>query len=194
MSSCFSCKKLIFSPIIGIDASKFSDEDDYAGSNGESLIGYQVGIDAIVPFNDLLSFESGLHLAGKGNKSSFSGDGFSSEDKINMTYIDLPMLARYNVGQGGFSVYGGLQPSILLNANQKTVNDDSEDSQKVTDQFKTLDLAGSIGVGYQFSNGVRLNLGYDYGFSNISANQDFGTGKVNNRTFKLIVGYTLGQK
>ena len=197
MNSCFfSCQDLHFSPAVGLDSSQFSEEDVSPGSEngGGSLIGFQLGLDAIVPINPQLGLESGLRLAGKGNKTGMSGDGYSYSDKTPMTYLDVPVLARYGIGESGFSVYGGIQPSVLLGAKRKS--DGSEggsNSETVTDNFKTLDMAGSLGAGYQFANGIRLNLGYDHGFSNIAKDNTLGMGKINNRTLKLTLGYTFGK-
>jgi len=189
-----ACSPGHLSPIGAIDVSKFNEGGEYGNSSGESTIGFQLGVDFIIPVNDQVSAETGLRLARKGSKSSFGDADYSFEDKVLSTYVDIPLLARYKIGQKGFSVYGGLQPSVLLGAKRKSKVDGSSSSQKVTDQYKTLDLAGSIGVGYQLDNGIKLNLGYDHGFVNISKNNDFGGSKINNRTFKLMVGYVLPNK
>lgn len=194
LSGCFSCKNLVYSPVLGIDASKFAEDGDYGDSGSQSLIGIQAGVDINAPINEQLSFESGLKLAGKGTKSGSGSEEYSYNTKTNMTYIDVPLLTRYSFGQG-FSAYGGVQPSVLVSAKQKTDGIEGGSSgQNVKDNFKGTDLAGSIGVGYQFKNGIRLNLGYDHGFSNIAKSESFGAGKINSRTFKFTVGYQLGGK
>lgn len=203
MNSCVNaCRDVVMSPVIAIDSSKFSEEGDYGGSNdGGSLIGLQLGVDAFAPITNQLLLESGLRYAAKGNKSvfdnggEFEGENYSFEDKTRLNYIDFPVLARYQVGNSGFSVYGGMQPSLLLSAKQKSSGTGSEDqSTQVTDSYKRLDFAGSLGIGYRFQNGIRLNLGYDHGFSNIAKSEAFGAGSINNRTVKLSVGYTIPLK
>lgn len=203
MNSCFvACKDLVYSPAVSIDFSKFSEEDGYEGSDdGSFLGGPQLGIDVIAPINEQLSLESGLRFAGKGSKSSFEseadgGEGaYSFEDKTRLNYFDIPILARYRLGEGGFSVYGGVQPSLLLSAKQKSEGTGSESqTMNVKDSYKSLDMAGSVGMGYAFGNGLRINLGYDHGFANIAKGDAFGTGKINNRTLKLTLGYTFGKK
>lgn len=198
MNSCFhSCEKIHLSPVAGLDLSQFSEEDGYAGSEngGGSLVGFQLGLDAIAPINPQFGLESGLRLAGKGNKTSMNGDGYNYSDKTVMTYLDVPILARYGLGESGFSFYGGVQPSLLLGAKRKSDGTEGgSNSETITDNFNTLDMAGSLGVGYQFKNGIRLNLGYDHGFSNIAKDDTFGMSKINNRTLKLTLGYAFGKK
>ena len=201
MNSCFvSCKDVVYSPTVAIDFSKFSESDGYENSNnGGALLGPQLGIDLIAPINEQLSLESGLRFAGKGNKTSFEGQesegAYSFEDKIRLNYLDVPLLARYQLGKGGFSIYGGVQPSLLISAKQKGEGTGSESQNTdVKDSYKSLDMAGSIGMGYEFTNGLRVNLGYDHGFANIADNSAFGAGKINNRTFKLSLGYKFGKK
>lgn len=203
MNSCvLSCRDIVLSPVVGLDSSQFSEEGDYGGSNdGSSLTGLQLGVDALAPLTNQLLLEGGLRYAAKGNKTSFDdggefeGENYSFEDKTRLNYIDLPILARYRLGNSGFSAYGGVQPSLLLSAQQKSSGTGSADqSMRVTDSYKTLDFAGSLGIGYQFQNGIRLNLGYDHGFSNIAKSDAFGAGAINNRTFKLSVGYTIPLK
>lgn len=203
MNSCIvSCRDVVMSPVVAIDSSKFSEEGDYGGSNGgSSLLGLQVGVDAFAPLTDQILLESGLRYAAKGNKTSFEGGGefeggsYNFEDQTRLNYIDIPVLARYRFGSSGFSAYGGLQPSLLLSARQKSSGTESVDqTTTVTDGYKTFDFAGSLGVGYRFQNGIRVNLGYDHGFSNIAKSDAFGVGAIRNRTVKLSVGYTIPLK
>lgn len=195
----FPCN-LLYSPVAGIDYSKLSEDGAYGSLNAESLLSYRLGLDAMMPLNEQVSLESGLHLAGKGGKSSFESDGdgegaYSFEDKTRLNYLDVPLLARYRLGESGFSIYGGVQPSLLLSAKQKSDGTGSESqSTNIRDRYKSLDMAGSLGVGYGFGNGLRINFGYDHGFSNIVKSDAFGSGKISNRTFKLTLGYNLGKR
>jgi len=156
------------------------------------FISYRVGLSTEVSINDKFSFEPGLLLAGKGNKAS--NNGF--EEKVNLTYIDVPLMINYKLGESKFSINGGLQPSILVNAKRKTKINGTEDSKKVTDQFNTFDLAVSLGVAYHFDNGFGLNFGYDHGITNINKNDvDFGSGfKAHNRVLRFGLNYVLGKK
>jgi len=181
---------VVASPIVAVDYSQFSDEGT-SGDSNKSLAGFQVGTSVSKPIIEQLSLETGAHLATKGNKTSLSdGEEFSYSSKIVSTYLDVPVLARYALGQSGFSVYGGVQPSLLLSAKTKTSGTGGEDSQKITNNYKTLDLAGSVGVGYQFTSGFRLLLGYDHGLTDISNTPN--APKTHNRTLKFGIGYSFG--
>jgi hypothetical protein len=158
--------------------------------DNEFFLSYRVGIGTEVPINDKFSFQPGLLLAGKGNKANSLG----FEEKINLTYIDIPLMLNYKLGESKFSVNGGLLPSFLVNAKRKTKVNGTEDSQKVTDQFNTFDLAAIIGAGYHFDNGFGLNIGYDHGVTNINkSNDDFGSAfKAYNRVLRLGLSYKFG--
>jgi len=155
-------------------------------TDSETFLSYRVGVAANVPINEKFAFETGVHLAGKGNKTKSP----NIEDKLNLTYIDVPLTVRYKIGSNNFSIYGGLQPSLLVNAKRKLNVNGMEDSQKITGAYKTLDMAASLGAGCQFNNGIRLNIGYDHGFVNIN---DFGGFKAYNRMFRFTVGYQFGK-
>lgn len=184
----------------GASSSNINEKSEYSGINdGSAIIGPQVGVTVLSPINERLSLEGGLRYAGKGNKTSFEdSDGeenYNYSDKTRLNYLDVPLLARYKVGQGGFGVYAGVQPSLLLSAKRKSEGTGSENqTADVKDSYKSLDMAGSVGVGYAFGNGFQINAGYDHGFTNIADNNSFGTGKIRNRTFKLTLGYRFGTK
>ncbi len=184
----------------GASSSNIREKSEYSGINdGSALLGPQVGVTVFSPINERLSMEGGLRYAGKGTKTSFDGsdgeENYSYSDKTRLNYLDVPLLARYQVGQGGFSVYAGVQPSLLLSAKRKSEGSGTESqTTDVKDSYKSLDMAGSVGVGYAFGNGLRLNAGYDHGFANIANNDAFGAAKIRNRSFKLTLGYRFGTK
>ncbi len=162
------------------------------GTDSEFFLSYRVGAGTSVPIGEKLSFNPRVLLSGKGNKTSSAG----FEDKLTSTYLDFPLLVDYKLGSSKFSINGGLQPSILLSAKRKIEFEGNEDSQKVTDQFNTFDLAASIGVGYNFDNGFGINLGYDHGLTNINkSDSNFGSDfKAHNRALHLGVSYTLNKR
>lgn len=207
ISSCCTGKQSFFcnaefSTAGGINFSNISEEDEYdgyGGSNNSSRIGYQVGVNALMPINENFGVQPGLGIASKGTKRDFESEGgefgempTSSEEVTSLTYLDIPILARYQFNNSGFNTFGGLQPSLLLNAKLKSnENNQMTQNSNVTDQFKTFDTAAVFGLGYGFGNGISLNARYDLGLSNISDNQNFGQSKLRNRSFRISLAYTF---
>lgn len=153
------------------------------------FLSYSVGAGVNLPIAERLSLESGLLLSGKGNKTKTGTGNSTFETKLKLNYIDIPLLARYELGAGGFNVFGGLQPSILLSAKNKFETNGNSETVNVKDQYKTLDVAASIGVGYNFDNGIGLNLGYDHGLTKINNSEH--SLDIKNRMLKLGISYVI---
>lgn len=183
--------------LTGFVSSNINEGVDY-GDNNDSKLGLQLGVNVLLPLKNNLRLETGLAYASKGSKSSYnSQDGeesFSQEDKLNLSYLEAPILARYRFKNTGFSAYSGLQPALLLNAKQKSeATGSSSQDMDVKDRFKSFDTSAVFGVGYEFKNGLMLNAGYDLGLRNIAENTDFGTSTVKNRAFKVSLAYIFGK-
>lgn len=204
LSSCCISKgpcKPIYSVVGGANFSNISQENQYDDGfeDNSSRLGVQVGARAFLPINPNFALESGLGFATKGSKSGFDyggdggefgGEGFSSETSTNLSYLELPVLARYQFNNSGFNAFGGVQPALLLSAKQKFEETGQESqSQDVKDNFNNLDMAAVLGVGYQFNNGIMVNASYDLGMANIVADNVMGLGTRSNRSFKISLGY-----
>jgi len=190
--------RVLWAVSAGAIASNTAEGGDYGNDNNESKLGPQLGAKVIMPMNQNLSLQTGLGYANKGSKSSYNsedGEGsYSQEDKLNLSYLEVPVIARYQFNNTGFSAYGGLQPALLLGAKQKSEATGSASQDiDVKDSYKSLDTSAVFGVGYEFNNGLMLNLGYDLGLMNISESTDFGTSTVKNRAFKVSLAYVFGK-
>lgn len=175
--------------------SNINENADYSDGNNESILGINLGANIITPINPNITLETGLGYTSKGSKSSYSDDYdgeefYSQEDRLNLSYLEMPILARYQFNNTGFSAYGGIQPALLLGAKQKTeaTGAPSQDMD-VNDNFKSFDTSAIFGVGYEFKNGIMINAGYDLGLLNIAEKTEFGNTTVKNRAFKFSLGY-----
>ena len=179
----------------GATAAKVSQSSDFGDDNSESKLGPKFGVNALMPINPNLRLETGLGFAGKGSKSSYSSqdgeESFSQEDKLNLSYLEVPVLLRYQFNNTGFNVYGGLQPAFLLSAKQKIeyTGSPSQDID-VKDRFKGFDTSAIFGVGYEFNNGLMLNAGYDLGLMNIAATSYSGY-STKNQVFIVYLAYNF---
>lgn len=117
---------------------------------------------------------------------SFQGhaalDAFSN--KLNLTYLNLPVMARYNLGYN-FNVHTGVQFGFLLSA--KSIYTDFE--QDVKSDFNGLEIGLPIGVGYElWDRKLNATVRYVIGLNNISN----VTGQTrHNNVLQVSVGYLL---
>ncbi|MGV3539615.1 MAG: outer membrane beta-barrel protein, partial [Rufibacter sp.] len=104
--------------------------------------------------------------------------------------IDLPMMAKINLGSG-FNFFGGPQVSFLL-SNNVNVNAGALGFSAYNNDFewrktqRTVDLGLAAGLGYQFQNGLNLSGSYDMGLTTIDDGSDYET---YNHGFKASVGF-----
>lgn len=179
----------------GANASTFKEKSDdgeysYGSSDNSSRTGFQASTHVILPLNENLSLETGLGFASKGNKTDLGG---GDENTTRMSYLEAPVLARYQFNNTGFSTFAGVQPGYLLSAKSKIEGNEIEDTTRdVKDNFKNFDAAAVLGAGYQFGNGLRLDASYDFGFVNIVDTDTPGFGEIRNRSFKISLGYVFG--
>lgn len=151
-----------------------SDADGVKAKAGLYLGGF-VGI----PVAESFSINPELVFSMQGAKAE--GD---DDVKVNMNYLNLPVLARYTT-QSGFFAETGPQFGFLLSAKYK-VDGDSED---IKDSFKKLDLSWGLGVGYLSKSNIGVNARYNFGLSKLDED---GEGKTFNRVFQVGVFYVLG--
>ena len=187
-----SSKKIKFSPEVGLTIANQKTESDFDGEDRKSILGFLAGVGINFPLNEKIAVDSGVFFAQKGSKSG----GSDYEDKLKMLYIDVPILAKVNLGENGFAIFGGVQPSFLLNAKQESSGPNiNNDSETVTDQFEKFDLAAVLGLGYLFGNGISLHTSYDLGLLDISKGDDeFDYFDTKNRVFKFSIGYVIDKE
>ncbi|MGK7391455.1 MAG: porin family protein [Candidatus Cyclobacteriaceae bacterium M2_1C_046] len=102
--------------------------------------------------------------------------GLSSEGiyKFNLGYLEVPVLARIQIGS--LHITAGPYVSMLLHANIKDVDDsgninDIENLDR--DDFSTFDYGWSGGLGFN-SDGYSIGLRYNKGLINIAKEGEFG--------------------
>ena len=108
---------------------------------------------------------------------------------INQSYLNIPVLAKYQHSSG---LYGetGPQLGFLLAANVKS----GGTSQDVKSSYKSTDFSWAFGVGYKIPLiGAGIDARYNLGLSNIAAEQVNGY-SVKNSVFQIGVFYLFGGK
>ena len=160
--------------------------------------GFFGGIYASVPVGGVISIEPGLYYSQKGydingalNLKGLDFLGANAKAKLQMQYIDIPVLLKANLG--GLQLFAGPQFSYLSKADLHTTAGALginllNSSMDATSQFNRWDAGITGGIGYQFSNGINLMASYDYGLSKIDANRNTST---YNRAIRLGLGISF---
>jgi hypothetical protein len=164
----------------GIGSSNFSNGDVQRAFN--PLIRPHFGAYYGMKVTEKLTVEPGLFYSGKGISTVNVNN---KEFEESLSYLDIPVLARYAVNED-FNVFVGPQAGFLL---ARTY---TEGSVKLTDTAPVggYEIGGVLGVGYQLTNELNLQASYDFGIAPFKYFQ----ADVNNTVFKLSIGYTLPSK
>ncbi|RYY55635.1 MAG: PorT family protein [Chitinophagaceae bacterium] len=160
----------------GVNASNFRGSD---AEGAKGRLGFYVGATGELTFGGNLAFAPEIVYSFQGVKQTEE----DADAKLNMSYINIPLLARYKF-ENGFYVETGLQPGFLMSAKVKI---DSE-SASVKDAFNTVDLSVPFGLGFRGESGFGVNLRYNLGLSKLDKD---GDGKVYNGVAQLGITYRL---
>ena len=112
----------------------------------------------------------------------------NSKDKVNLTYIDVPVMLQYNAD--GLFFEAGPQLGFLASAK---VTDGTND-QDIKSLFNTVDFGYAVGLGYKLETGPMVGLRYNGGITSAFKDVAGTTIKAHNSAFQLYVGYMFGGK
>ena len=101
----------------------------------------------------------------------------------SLNYLAVPVVANYYIYKG-LAVKAGLQPALLLSANETyKVNGDKHDT-KVTSSFNKFDLSIPIGFSFEFSH-VVIDARYLFGLTKVNK----GDKTCRNSVILITTGY-----
>jgi len=131
--------------------------------------------------------------------------------KINLSYLNIPLLLKVYVIKG-LNIHAGIQPGLLLAANEKGEITEHESGlggprptsksidKDVKKDYKSTDFGIPIGLGYNFSSKFSASLRYTYGLTEVNNDAEItgyrervgvGSEKMTNRIIQLSLGYSL---
>ncbi|WP_205503443.1 porin family protein [Rufibacter psychrotolerans] len=171
-----------FSNWTGDDVEAFEELFD---TKMEYKFGFHAGLFADYSFSEMVSVRPELLYSLKGWKMEEEDETF----KVNLSYIDVPILARIKAG----ALFFELGPTVSFNVASKyklTGGDEDEDGD-FKDVFggdpETVDIGYAAGLGYELPVGVGIGLRYNGGLSKVAED-----GKVYNSNFMLSLSYAFG--
>lgn len=176
------------------DLIEFSDGMIYT----QNKAGIFAGGYANIPLGNSFSIEPGLYYSQKGyalkgelDMKGLSFLGANAKAQLNTHYIDMPVVAKVNMG--GLQLFAGPQLSYLAKADLKLTAGAFgfnlyNNKMDATDDLNRWDASLTGGIGYRFSNGLNVSASYDHGLSKTDADKRFDS---YNRSFKLGIGFNF---
>ena len=165
----------------GLSVSNLKVTSDGFGFDFSSRIGFHGGLYYHFFLGEHFAIQPELLYSLKGAKLSVMG----FEANTNLDYIDIPLLARYQVTDL-INLHAGPQVGLLIAANS-VVDGEKED---IKEELTTLDFGLAFGGGVDLPMGLNFTVRYVLGLSNIAADvEDDST--LKNNVFQFSIGYKL---
>ena len=173
--------------------------DDYnnEASNCKMNLGFNAGVTAEFPINEIFSIETGLFLSERGYKTVIKENDYRNTLKFTLFYLDIPLTVKRYLDMSGRKLYGLLGPYFgtgiyaLAKDILRSEGNYEKDTQKIKwgsdGDIKRYDFGLSFGAGVEIEV-FHFELMYNLGLVNISNNVEDGE-KMNHRTLALSAGY-----
>lgn len=139
----------------GFNASSLNFEDN---SSYDSKIGLHAGVLAHIHASRMWALQPEVIYSLEGAKRRVGG----TDVKINLNYINIPVLLQYMVNNG-LRIEGGPQIGFLINAKTKT--GDVSVSNK---NYQSVAVSIPLGLGYLTTSGLGFDARYVFGLSSIN--------------------------
>lgn len=125
---------------------------DEVNSKTDFAVKYHVGLQAQIPLTESLYIKPELLY-------SVKGWGIGNNQTVSLSYLNLPILAGYNIKRN-FSIYAG--PEFGYKLNEKIGN-----SNPGFEFYKKFDFGLAIGTSYMINSRFGIDLRYVHGFKDL---------------------------
>jgi hypothetical protein len=167
--------------------------DDVDDNNAKA--GLNLGLFAKLPVSKGVSIQPELLYSSKGAKVSYTNPLLGGEYRFNMNYLELPVLAVFNLGKN-FNIHAGGYAAYLTSANVKAEDNGSSNEELVNfdeKQFNRFDYGLVGGLGFDIKN-VSIGARYNYGLNQIGEKDQSVLSRevlrnAKNNNISLYVGY-----
>src|SRR4051812_12473322 len=149
------------------------------GGERGSKLGFNAGALAHIHLSPTIALQPEIMYSGQGAKYTVS-DG---EHELALNYINIPVQLQYMFANG-FRLQTGPQVGFLTSVKDK--REGAETGFFTSDDFKSVDVSWSVGLGYVGASGLGIDGRYNFGISNIN---DAGTAIMHNNVFQVGLFY-----
>lgn len=177
----------------GLNVASMSMKDD---SNYKSRAGFNAGVAVDFPIMESFYIQSGLYYTTKGFKFEYGYEGYEFEDKLNIGYLEIPILAsyRYNFNDanqlqfnfGPYFAYGLHGKVKEKETYRGRTYEEDYDWYKDNDNTKRFDMGLQLGLGVTLAKHYYVGLAYEFGLISQVKDSD---GYFKTRNFMVNVGY-----
>ena len=158
-----------------------------SGSSSEAVEAksdFSAGVLVSIPLFSSCFLQPEVMYSGQGAQVSALGQ----KDKLNLGYLNIPVLFKYQHVSGVFAETGP-QLGFLLSAKDKFDGTTTD----IKDQFETTDFSWAFGLGYKFTSmGLGIDARYNLGLTNLA--KDSGDETIKNSVFQFGLFYMFGGK
>lgn len=184
---------------IGSGESKSDYEVDF-----KNRIGFKIGIIYDWGLSESFYLQPGLYFTTRGAKYEENDEDYKYEEKWNLNYLQLPILASYRIAlSDNVKWHINAGPYLACGLGGKVKWEDIYDGEKEKGDYKVFGTSNEdsdggnlkrFDAGLSFGTGVSINkfyigLIYDLGLTNI-AKKDVNY-KLKNRNFSIGVGFNF---
>ncbi len=174
---------------------KFAGQD----ADGKLKTGFHAGIDVPIMIAPEFYIQPGVVFSQKGAK-----DKDNSDNKINLSYVEIPVNFVYKPVLGTGHLMLGVGPYIGIGIGGKLTDGDNDVDIEFENEisvaqaplaaryYRRTDFGGNFLAGYEFSNKLFFQLNAQLGLTNIApkiASLDEDDYNLKNTGFGLSVGY-----
>ncbi|AFL82071.1 hypothetical protein Aeqsu_2618 [Aequorivita sublithincola DSM 14238] len=171
----------------------------------DPLVGFHLGGLVEIPLMGKFAIQPELLYSSQGAKyGNYLGiDLGDYEEKLLLSYINVPIMAKYYIIEG-LSVELGPQIGVLVSSKYKGKDEDGDFEVDNKDAFNSLDVAIGIGASYRLNNGLFFSLRFNKGITKINQDSEFElydgedpipgfdySYKQHNNVFQVSAGYSF---
>jgi|SRR5688572_5525873 hypothetical protein len=167
--------------------------DDVEDENAR--FGFNVGVYGQVLSSDVFAIQPELLFSTKGAKAEYGGSLFDQTVKYNLSYLDLPVLAVFKLGESA-EIHVGPYIGYLLAANISTDGDLGSSADDIDrDHLKPFDYGLSGGFGLNFGD-FQVGARYNYGLAKLADSDaaEMVIGDSKNSVAQIYLSFNLNRQ
>ncbi len=164
----------------------------------KARIGWHAGVFGQLFASEAFAIQPEVNFSTKGTGVTWiNSNSARFETKFNLSYIDIPVLAVFKLGDFA-EIHAGPYWAYLLGAEiRNNDNDPSNEFDTIDrDNFTDWDYGLAAGIGFNFGPAAQLGVRYNYGLKKIAesrgAHMLFGNSK--NQVAQLYLAFNLNNR